>query len=412
MKRTIFFILLIMSSTLQAQQIKRWTLASSGANKVAPPFHVSWSTGNPPATNTLKAEGKASLRQNYQQPPDIYNNPAGCLITATFNYTAIPSTVCGLGYDFEYTGSQLQGVNILWDFGEGATPRTSTLPNPIGVTYYSVGIKMVTMTVKQGQCTKSSAKVLNINQNQVGFGATVTAINNKCFGDKKGSISISPSGGSGLRTYKWSSGETTSALSNVASGRYQVTITDSSGCRISIDTAILQPNSPLAVLDTLFPATCKTDKDGYIHLATTGGTKPYRYLWDNGSTSNKLDSISAGIYKVSIIDTNNCKLDTLFEVKQRCRQRNDSTDVYDVFTPNGDNVNETWVVKDIEYHEQNETYVFNRWGQLVFSKKGYKNEWRGLTNDNKELPSAAYYYVIYLRDDKDTILSGSITIIR
>ena len=412
MKRTIFIIFILVNSTSHAQQIKRWTLASSGANKVATPFHVSWSSGNPPATSPLKADGKAYLRQNYQQPPDIYNNPSGCLVTAPFNYTAIPSPVCGMGYDFEYTGSQLQGINILWEFGEGATPRTSTLPNPVGVTYATVGTKIVTMTVKQGQCTKSSAKVLVINQNQVGFGATVTTINNKCYNDKNGSITINPAGGAGPRTFKWASGETTASLSNLATGRYQVTVSDSSGCRFTIDTAISQPVKPLAVLDTLYPATCKNDKDGFIHLTATGGTKPYRYIWNTGSPSNKLDSISSGIYKVSILDTNNCKLDTLFEVKQRCRQRNDSTDVYDVFTPNGDNINETWIIKNIENYAQNETYVFNRWGQLVFSKKGYKNEWRGLTNDNKELPAAAYYYIIYLRDADETILSGSITIIR
>src|SRR5690606_41171812 len=40
--------------------------------------------------------------------------------------------------------------------------------------------------------------------------------------------------------------------------------------------------------------------------------------------------------------------------------------------------------------------IFNRYGKTVYSKNNYTNEWAGQTDDNKELPTGTYYYVIEL----------------
>jgi gliding motility-associated-like protein len=53
--------------------------------------------------------------------------------------------------------------------------------------------------------------------------------------------------------------------------------------------------------------------------------------------------------------------------------------------------------------------VFNRWGSVVFSSKGYAEPWDG-TYHGKELPAAVYYYIITI--DEATNYSGSVTIIR
>jgi gliding motility-associated-like protein len=413
MKKIFLFILLFYAykNGLQAQQIKRQTLASQGATKVATPFRVSWTAGGCPGCNTLKAAGKAFLRQGFQQPPDIHNNPSGCSVVANFTVISQPSQICGTSYDFEYSGKQIQGVSFFWDFGEGANPRNATSPNPVGISYATAGSKIVVLTVKQNTCGASSAQVITLNTNQIGFGATVDVTPNKCFNEKKGAINIQPIGGSGVKTFRWSNGETTPTISNISAGRYQVTVSDGNNCRFTLDTFVSQPASGLVLKDTVVLETCKDYKDGSIRLGISGGLKPYRFIWGNGITKPRLDSLSVGIYKVRILDSNDCKIDTAFDVKLRCRQVKDNG-IYDVFTPNGDNVNETWVVKDIENYPKNETQVFNRWGQVVYSKKGYKNEWEGKTNGGDELPAAPYYYVIRLNDEKQTVLTGSITLVR
>jgi gliding motility-associated-like protein len=68
----------------------------------------------------------------------------------------------------------------------------------------------------------------------------------------------------------------------------------------------------------------------------------------------------------------------------------------EAFTPNGDGINDTWNIVDIEKFPNTSVRVFNRWGHLVFSAKNYLNDWAGNYSDfNSILPeSSSYYYQI------------------
>ncbi|MFH6603151.1 gliding motility-associated C-terminal domain-containing protein [Maribacter algicola] len=69
----------------------------------------------------------------------------------------------------------------------------------------------------------------------------------------------------------------------------------------------------------------------------------------------------------------------------------------EAFTPNGDGVNDAWVVPGIENYLNNTVKVYNRWGHEVFATKGYGNDWEGFYNRNREkLPSGSYLYIIDL----------------
>ena len=405
-------ILLLAFQNANAQQLKRWTLSSQGKQKVSAPFRISWTVGGCPGCGTLQSpDGKLFLRQGFQQPPALFDNPANCSVTAAFNITPTASQTCGIRYDFEYNGSQVQGVIYTWDFGDGASPRTSNQANPVSISYSTSGLKIVSLTVKQGACSESISKSVTINPNQVGFSGNLGIANVKCFGDKSGSVSVTTTGGSGVKTYRWSNGNTASTISGLAVGRYQVTVMDANGCSINFDTAVTQPLSKMAFQVAIINESCKNYNDGMISLEASGGTAPYRYERSADSLKVGLVSLSAGIYPVTIKDAQGCKIDTSFEIKLRCKEpKNDK--IFDTFSPNGDNVNETWVVKDIEKYPKNETILFNRWGQIVYNKAPYSNEWNGVTNDGKDLPAAAYYYVIRLNDDKGTVWTGSITLVR
>ncbi|CAM3387810.1 T9SS C-terminal target domain-containing protein [Pontibacter korlensis] len=86
-------------------------------------------------------------------------------------------------------------------------------------------------------------------------------------------------------------------------------------------------------------------------------------------------------------------------------------DVPNAFTPNGDNVNEVWEIKNYQNYPDMRVEVFNRWGNKVFSSRGYGEPWDG-TYNGKELPVATYYYLIYLRSTNEQPISGNVTIIR
>jgi gliding motility-associated-like protein len=65
---------------------------------------------------------------------------------------------------------------------------------------------------------------------------------------------------------------------------------------------------------------------------------------------------------------------------------------FEVFSPNGDGYNDAFVVGGIQNYPNNRLYVFNRWGNLVYEKQNYQNDWDG-TWDGKMLPDATYFYI-------------------
>ncbi len=78
--------------------------------------------------------------------------------------------------------------------------------------------------------------------------------------------------------------------------------------------------------------------------------------------------------------------------------------IYNEFSPNGDGVNDTFVIDCIENYPDNKTEVYNRWGNKVYEKSGYLNDWDGTSNGRAlvkqadKLPVGTYYYVLDLGD--------------
>ncbi len=69
----------------------------------------------------------------------------------------------------------------------------------------------------------------------------------------------------------------------------------------------------------------------------------------------------------------------------------------EAFTPNGDGINDTWMIPGIDNYPNSVVRVYNRWGHEVFATKGYRNNWNGRYRSNSEkLPSGSYLYVIDL----------------
>lgn len=81
------------------------------------------------------------------------------------------------------------------------------------------------------------------------------------------------------------------------------------------------------------------------------------------------------------------------------------------FTPNDDNINETWILEGIEDYPNAEVKVFNRWGSEIFTTKNYSNNPFNGKKDNSTLPMGTYYYVIKTGDDVPT-LTGYVTLVR
>jgi gliding motility-associated-like protein len=82
------------------------------------------------------------------------------------------------------------------------------------------------------------------------------------------------------------------------------------------------------------------------------------------------------------------------------------------FSPNGDGINDVYVIRGIENYPDNSLTIFNRWGNKVLDKSPYPNDWTGkLTSGIKlggdELPAGTYFYILDLHDGSD-VLKGTI----
>ncbi|MGB5554455.1 MAG: gliding motility-associated C-terminal domain-containing protein, partial [Flavobacteriaceae bacterium] len=69
----------------------------------------------------------------------------------------------------------------------------------------------------------------------------------------------------------------------------------------------------------------------------------------------------------------------------------------EAFTPNGDGVNDHWIIPGIDNYPNAKVTVFNRWGHEVYTAINYRNDWKGNYSSNSDiLPPGSYLYVIDL----------------
>ena len=84
--------------------------------------------------------------------------------------------------------------------------------------------------------------------------------------------------------------------------------------------------------------------------------------------------------------------------------------ISNAFTPNGDGINDTWDIKNLNAYPKCTVMIYNRWGENVYSSIGYGVPWDG-TYHGAALPVGVYYYIID-RKNALKVLSGYVTIIR
>ena len=84
--------------------------------------------------------------------------------------------------------------------------------------------------------------------------------------------------------------------------------------------------------------------------------------------------------------------------------------VPNTFTPNGDGINDTWNIANVNFYANCTVNVFSRYGETVFSSIGYGVAWDG-TYNGKPLPTGTYYYIVDLKNGSK-VSSGWVAIIR
>ena len=137
----------------------------------------------------------------------------------------------------------------------------------------------------------------------------ITLSDADCDVSADGSISLDVSGGTAPYTYLWSDGTTDPMAENLNPGNYDLTVTDAKNCSIKLNDLIIGAVNSLSFDGfDIQNASCGASADGSITPSVTGGTAPYTFLWNDGSTDQTITDLGAGIYAVTATDANGCEV--------------------------------------------------------------------------------------------------------
>lgn len=260
------------------------------------------------------------------------------------------------------------------------------------ITGLSVGTAVLTYSVPPDDhgCTNAVTFPVLVIQ---GLTVTDSISDIKCTGDT-GSIVLAVSGGVGPYQYMWSDGSSTNAVNNLAPGIYAVTISDpASGC-VAKDSFTISTAVPMVLSSVQVNDRC-SERHGEIDITVTGGTSPYSFSWSTGAATEDVTNLLAGVYSVTVRDANQCTNEFSIVVgEDSCGQ----IVIHDVITPNGDGINDAWVIDGLSTRPNTSVTVFDKWGDAVFKADNYDNTWSGKGTNGNLIPDGTYFYLVTLAE--------------
>lgn len=266
---------------------------------------------------------------------------------------------------------------------------------------YSVVVKDINQCSQTGSYTISEPA-------EIDFDFTVQ--NLLCYGAATGSVQMIASGGNDPYTFEIS-GELYSATGsyhgNLTEGYYDISVHDANGCSKIAGFSVYAPSELVLSVASTDPS-CRGNNDGLIEISATGGTEPYLYILDQMLFDiNYIGNMREGTYKVEVLDANDCRKSkdevVLTDVQVDCIK------IPNAFTPNGDAVNDTWIIENLWKFPQSVTQVFNRWGQPVYFGTPDDDPWDGYFNGHK-VPAGTYVFYINLYNGEPPY-TGVVTVV-
>ncbi len=134
-----------------------------------------------------------------------------------------------------------------------------------------------------------------------------------CFGGNEGAIDVNVTGGTLPYVFNWSNGAHTEDLNGLRADTYSMMVIDDNGCIASIQDVNLVAPAPLNPRPDLeLPNShCQTLQVDELCISMQGGVAPYQFSWENGETTQCLDSPLPGDYHVTITDADGCTVELM-----------------------------------------------------------------------------------------------------
>jgi gliding motility-associated-like protein len=234
----------------------------------------------------------------------------GCTGTGTITI-AEPAPIT-LDIETQASGCFGTGTGTAYVQPNGGTPTytyawsDAAFGNVNNVTGLIAGIYNVTVTDTYGCSASSSFTVVQSSPMNI----RTAGQNVACFGESTGIASAIVTGGLANYTYLWDNlgASTTSSISDLPQGTYRVTVTDKNNCVVSSTVVITEP-ALLTLTAVPTGVKCYGTQDGQILLQIQGGTTPYVYSYNGGTSfggNPNLVGVRAGNYNLAVRDANGC----------------------------------------------------------------------------------------------------------
>lgn len=237
-----------------------------------------------------------------------------------------------------------------------------------------------------------------------------------CLAGAAGSIVVNATGGIAPYTYSIDGGafQTSNTFSNLTSGTKTITVKDAF-CGLLTKTVVVDVKQSPAV--NAGPDKIIVDGD-VVMLSGNGVSSPVSIAWTPTSSiisgANKYTATvkptATTTYTLAVTAANGCIStdQAVVTVIPYCVK------VMNAFTPNGDGINDRWLVTNgASCSQQIIAKVFNRYGELVYSNDNYNNDWDGKYK-GKPVADGTYYYVLQFRliNGNSIPVKGDVTILR
>jgi gliding motility-associated-like protein len=221
---------------------------------------------------------------------------------------------------------------------------------------------------------------------------------------------------SGADDYVWSTGETTSSITVQNGGTYSVTGSNDCGqVSDSITVTEVQVNASFTAGTVIGQAPLT------VPFTNTTDPSSASVSWNfgDGTTSTETDPehtfLTPGTYNVILTSTDQgCTSTSVIQITVLPPFVGDSyLFVPNVFTPNGDAVNNVFQMQSVGITSLN-MQIYNRWGEMVHEITNPQQVWDSRSKTGERVPDGTYFYVLAAKgvDGKDYDLHGTITVLR
>lgn len=195
---------------------------------------------------------------------------------------------------------------------------------------------------------------------------------------------------------------------NLVAGQYTIRIFDEFGCTSSIDVTVPTENVFSFESIDVKPGTCNLATGGFT---VSGGQDIFITIDEipNQSWTSSVSGLEQGIYHLSLSNQEGCQIDTVITIPANC-----NISFPNVFSPNGDNINDIFkAYSELGFIDWN-MEIFDRSGNLVYRSSDPTSAWDGTFN-GKECQVGVFVWKLIYRysiDEQAHLLAGDVTLVR